>query len=53
MQFLDIIATEMAKLAKLHSASPREITSLFPLKLYPTYTQKHLITYNKFLATVL
>ena len=29
------------EVAKLHSASPREITSHFFVKLYPNYTQKH------------
>ena len=40
---LDIIALGKAK---LHSASPHEITSPFPHAIYPIYTQKHVITYT-------
>ena len=35
-----------SEMAKLYSASPREITSPFPVQLYPNYTQKHVITYT-------
>ena len=33
-------------MAKLHSASTREITSPFTRELYPYYTQKHVMTYT-------
>ena len=35
-------------MAKLHSASPREITSPFPHEIISNYTQKHVITYTNF-----
>ena len=35
-----------SEMAKLHSASPREITSPFTREIYPYYTQKHVITYT-------
>ena len=35
-----------SEMAKLHPASPREITSPFTREVYPYYTQKHVITYT-------
>ena len=38
-------------MAKLHSALPREIPRHLLVKLYPYYTQKHVIAYTYYTLT--